>query len=354
VKTNIFIPEKINVGFQNRNDTYTKKLAYIIYFDQKGILRKETSWQGWRDEKIPNQILENVPTSGFVLNKKVGGYNTGWNHRQTYCRVYDPRDFEFEITIPNLLFILENATSTKGKGLEGDFVYGWDGKDLILIPTESPDYKELSEFNEKLHQKTSFQGKDMILGGTYKFKNNTNKIYMGKFQKSNGEDKEVNEYFFHETSDYEDDYFSSYKSLSGQIIDAVDKNCVENYAELMDKLNAKKYISQRDQKKDKYIDYTLDKFKKHAEECYYNGHFYNENGDKFFISKYREYWYGSRNTIPKYDVSNSDRNRSGDTLDREMAIERVYEKYKPCYLATYKSNGEIIKEWRRVKDEKCK
>ena len=35
----IYIPEKIKVGYQNRNDTYTKKLAYVIYYDEKGKLR---------------------------------------------------------------------------------------------------------------------------------------------------------------------------------------------------------------------------------------------------------------------------------------------------------------------------
>jgi hypothetical protein len=40
--------------------------------------------------------------------------------------VYDPRGFEFEISIPNLLYILQECTSTKGKGLDGEFVYlGW-------------------------------------------------------------------------------------------------------------------------------------------------------------------------------------------------------------------------------------
>ena len=40
-KSNFFIPEKIKVGYNSRNDTYTKKLAYIIYYDNKGVLRKE-------------------------------------------------------------------------------------------------------------------------------------------------------------------------------------------------------------------------------------------------------------------------------------------------------------------------
>ena len=73
MKANIFIPKKINVGFQNRDDTYTGKLAYVIYYDEKGKLRKEKSWNSWRDQNIPNEEFDNVPISGFVLNKRAGG-----------------------------------------------------------------------------------------------------------------------------------------------------------------------------------------------------------------------------------------------------------------------------------------
>lgn len=151
MKSSIFIPKKINVGFRERKDTYTKKLAYVIYFDEKNVLRKEKSWNSWRDHSIENIIYENVPTSGFVLNKKVGDYVSDWNHRQAYIRVFDPRGFEFEITIENLLYILENVNSIKGKGLEGEFIYGWDGKDLILMPTDSSDYKDITKFNDIIH-----------------------------------------------------------------------------------------------------------------------------------------------------------------------------------------------------------
>lgn len=132
MNSSIFVPKTINVGYQNRSGTYTGKLAYIIYYDEKGKLRKEASWNSWRDNKIPNDEFDNIPTEGFVLNKKAGDYSTGWDHRHAYCRVYDPRGFEFEITIENLLYILENANCIKGKGLEGEFIYGWDGKGMFL------------------------------------------------------------------------------------------------------------------------------------------------------------------------------------------------------------------------------
>ena len=347
MRTTIFVPEKINVGFQDRNDTYTKKLAYIIYFDQKGVLRKETSWQGWRDKKIDNVICENIPTSGFVLNKKVGGYDTGWNHRQTYCRVYDPRGFEFEITIPNLLYILENATSTKGKGLEGDFVYGWDSKDLVLIPVDSPDYKEISELNKLRFEKAKFNGKDLIVGATYKSNSNNNLIYLGRFYEANGENKESKTYFFYDkNSKYSK--IEHYKSLSNNILDIVDEKCVEDYSDLMDELSKSSYYSERDSKNDKYIYYTLEEFVNGFKSSWYEDHFYTNENLKYFVRKHRNYsWYGSND---RFDVYNCDKNKRDEKVLDDVTLETIFNKYKPMYLATYKTNGELIKEW-KVKHE---
>lgn len=177
----MFIPKKIKVGYQTRSNTYTKKLAYVIYYDESGKLRKENSWNSWRDESIDVDDFDNVPTSGFVLNKKVGGYSTGWNHRMTYTRVYDPRGFEFEITVENLLYILENCNSIKGKGLEGEFVYGWDGKDLILIPVGSPDYVKYKEKTDLKYNAEHIKGKELKLGLTYETLNGDKYIYLGKY-----------------------------------------------------------------------------------------------------------------------------------------------------------------------------
>lgn len=187
----IFVPKKVNVGFQNRKDTYTGKLAYVIYFDETGKLRKEPSWQGWRDKQIPNEIYDNEPIEGFVLNKKVGGDRYSWNPRQTYTRVYDPRGFEFEITIPNLLWILENCNCIKGKGLEGKFVYGWEGTELLLIPVESPDYKEIEEKSQIRNNNEFIAAKDLVVGGTYETIEGEQYVYMGKFKPW---DIEINRY----------------------------------------------------------------------------------------------------------------------------------------------------------------
>ena len=250
----IIIPSLCKVGFQHRENTYTKRLGYVIWHDGK-VWRKEPSWENWRtkviseeefnkrkqetfeknlksvedqyrtysehdfyttgrgkeeaekvlnkgwdyfkkqkgvesiesfnyypgntsyDQKLVPFEFKNEPREGFVLNKRVGGYTGGWNHRETYCRVFDPLGFEIEITLENLLYILENTSSIKGKGLEGKFLYGWSGKDLVLLPENAPEFKQMLEFTSL--QNNEFKKNDLIEGKIYKLKNNSLVTYMG-------------------------------------------------------------------------------------------------------------------------------------------------------------------------------
>ena len=75
MKNKLFIPKTLKVGYQNREDTYMGKLSYIIYFDDKGKLRKETGWQNWRDKSIEPIEVPNEPHSGFFVNKGVQRYS---------------------------------------------------------------------------------------------------------------------------------------------------------------------------------------------------------------------------------------------------------------------------------------
>lgn len=173
------IPKKLKVGFQKRTDTYSGKLAYVVYLNSKNEIAKEKSWSGWIDKKIPVEDYDNEPMEGFVLNKKAGDYNSGWNHRMAKCRVFDPRGFEVEISIDNLLYILQECTSSKGKGLEGEFIYAWSGKDLVLLPTCSPDYEASKNLEAK---KEKIGNKDLNLGSAYKGKEANYLVYLGKQQ----------------------------------------------------------------------------------------------------------------------------------------------------------------------------
>jgi len=176
--TKLYIPQKLNVGYQEREDTYTGKLAYVVYTDDKGVIRKETSWKVWCKEFIGE--VENIPLEGFVLNKGVGGQRQswGWNARNEYIRVYDPRGWEFEISVANLLYILQECTSTKGKGLEGSFVYSWEGKELVLLPTDTYEYKQSTQFTNNQSKKVTKT--EMVKGKMYQFKSGDWCVYLGR------------------------------------------------------------------------------------------------------------------------------------------------------------------------------
>lgn len=172
----LFIPETIKVGFQKREGTYNGELSYVVYYE-KGMLKKEKSWQSWRDKKIDPRDFPNEPTEGFVLNKKAGGGYGGWNKRNEWIRIYDPRGFELEISVANLLLILENCDCSRGKGLEGKFVYSWNAGELVLLPVNSVDYKESSEFTE--NKDKTVNKKDLKIGYMYKTKKMENCVYLG-------------------------------------------------------------------------------------------------------------------------------------------------------------------------------
>lgn len=256
----IFIPKKIRVGFQNRKDTYTGKLAYVIYYDAKGKIRKETSWSQWRNKDIEPLELDNEPLTGFVLNKKVGGYKSYWNFRQTYVRVYDPREFEFEITIPNLIWVLENSSSIVGKGLEGEFVYGWDSGELLLIPTSSPDYAKIMSFSKTLRKPESLKGKDLVLGGTYRTNLGKEWIYLGRFERyidyQWGDKKfgtPMGKHYFFYGEDNNGTGYKAIKSLSSRVVGTISDEPVHNYAEMMDDLEHRAIYSPVDESKTEFV-----------------------------------------------------------------------------------------------------
>lgn len=174
----LFIPAKIKAGFRERDDTYTKKLAYVIYWDSKGVLRKEKSWNSWRDIKIDPVDLDNTPHSGFVLNKSVKRDSSWFGNGRNMIRIYDDRGIEFEITTGNLLFILMTTNCHK-RGLEGEFVYAWYGTELVLLPVNCEEYKNSTEFTSL--QGSTIKAKSLIPGAVYENKKQEKYTYLGKF-----------------------------------------------------------------------------------------------------------------------------------------------------------------------------
>lgn len=343
----MYIPEKIKVGFQKRQGTYSGKLAYVIYYDEKNILRKAKSWEGWRDKNIKPLDLENKPTEGFVLNKKVGGYDTGWNHRQTYTRVYDPRGFEFEITVENLLFILENCTSTKGKGLEGKFVYSWAGKDLVLLPCDSPDYVEIQELTTKIKNKKTIKGKDLIPGYTYLTKTGNKLVYIDRREQYNIYKKAKKEYVFYQLG-LEGGYRIPLIAYTnpGSIIECIGNEYMDKYPLMLELVDNDDDYNKIDETKNEYKKIT-------AEEMYNTYNFYYNNKSVYQTEEFLEkliYCKNNDSEVIPIDFKEQDHEYVHYYQEKlkEISLEQFKEivrKYKPKYL--YKSffaNGNLYEK----------
>lgn len=195
----LFIPDRINVGYQEREGTYTGRLAYVIYWDKKGVLRKETSWNSWRDGELEPTAAENTPTEGFVLNKGVGGKRSHWNHRNEYIRVYDPRGWEVEVSVANLLYVLLHCDCSRGNGLEGKFVYAWQGTELVLLPAGTEEYRASAAHTER--QGKSIPRKSLVPGVTYTTKDGSALVFVGNYHyhTAKGVDKRL---IFHDGKAY--------------------------------------------------------------------------------------------------------------------------------------------------------
>lgn len=245
--SNIFVAPKIKVGFQNRQGTYTGKLAYVIYYDEKGKLRKEKSWEGWRDKDIPAEEFENVPTEGFTINKDIKRYSGEWfSSTRTMIRVHDPRGFEFEVTTENLIGILMHTDCLR-RGLIGNFVYAWMGTELVLLPTNSEEYQNAVKYTSGLSKKVS--AKELVPGLSYKTKREGNVIYIGRMNWYSYKDeswyycywdgprKEQKVHVF----TYDDGKTFFKKTSADFLAEPNSDTPVSNYAELVDKYNKKIY-----------------------------------------------------------------------------------------------------------------
>lgn len=358
----IYIPEKIKVGYRNRIDTYNGKLAYVVYFDSKGKLRKEKSWEGWRDNKLEPDEFDNIPTAGFVLNKKVGDYSGSWgNHRQAYSRIYDPRGFEFEITINNLLFILENSDCIRGKGLQGEFVYSWSGTDLLLLPTNSPDYKEISVISNKRNSEVWLKGKDLKVGGTYLDSKGKNSIYLGRFDKyetSKWKNKVAfgaplgKHYFFFQRYDLPTidnkipGIIETYKSLTRIIIETVSEEPPADFASLMEILEESAIYSPVDE--NAYVYNKMD-FKQFYNE--FNGKRYGRRTQVFIkLNETYHYFYGLSSKyyskgIYKIEFHFGDNKNLeiNELQKKELTLEKWHNNYEFYTRQVFLMNGKELK-----------
>ncbi len=237
MSSNLYIPKTLKVGFNKRPDTYTGKLAYVTYFDEKNVLRKEGSWEGWRDKKIPAVEYANVPTR-FVINKGVeryGSYGSG----RSVLRIYDSRDFEFEISVDNLIYILMHSDVSK-RDIDEECVFAWDRQELVLLPVNSEEYKQAIEYTAK--QGTKFSLKNLVLGHSYALKKlKDDAVYIGYYDYAAKNWDKTYRYLGKKHVFYHNKEFVTYEG--NQLSHAVSDETSPDFSSLVDKfIKSKHYI----------------------------------------------------------------------------------------------------------------
>lgn len=242
-----FIPEKLVIGFIKRGDTFNGELSYITYKTEDGSLKGEKNFDSWRDKDIEKIEIDNKPSKGIFLHKgiqHISRYSSG----VPKVRVFDKRNFEYEITLDNLMEIIYCTTSVNGE-LEGEFVYGWNGQNVSLLAVGSEAYQKAIETTRLKNKKAKkITAKDLKEGVVYLDKYEKEFVCLGK-----------RTYFVQEKEKY--DAFRYVTKKEKVNIDRVKKNTnvfydVENNQFVIDKTkDLVDYVSlEKDVNYKKYLD----------------------------------------------------------------------------------------------------
>lgn len=131
--------DKLYVGFQTdryKNAESPRTLGFAVpYDDTKASQSRQETVDRWAGKDHTPRILDNVPLSGFKIVDTVARYSTS----NKLFRVEDPRGFELEIPVDNLLHLIENSTIVNGL-VVGEYVWA-QRNGVYLISANSPEYK---------------------------------------------------------------------------------------------------------------------------------------------------------------------------------------------------------------------
>jgi hypothetical protein len=250
------------------------------------------------------------------------------------------------------------------------------------MPVESPDYKQIAEYNKIVHNNESIKAKDLIIGATYLTKENTEWIYMGRFdyyscgfewiqdgktvrskhskdipridrwgiiEHEYIENYPYGKYYWFATK-YKDEWsFKQVKSiLKNKLISCIYDKCTPLYAEIFDEMEKTSSYSPYDPSKDIVCDMSLDEFLSPSKPPYYfNVQFissydgknesyladscYRENEGKYIIKKLNPI-NNSRYNRSHYEVYNK-------VILQPMELTKIYNIMKPKYIQQYLTNG---------------
>jgi hypothetical protein len=171
----MYIPESVKVRVRHDkqyDNAITAKtnnipLGFVTFVDEKGVLKKEKSWNDWGDEYIGE--FPNKPISGYKLENMVTRSRHYFGSGRTLYRVIHPDGFVFEISTDNLFEICMEGNVKNGEFL-GSYLLAWEGNTLILLGEESSDYSKYVEVTKIVNQ-GALTPIQLVVGQPYQDKN---------------------------------------------------------------------------------------------------------------------------------------------------------------------------------------
>ena len=121
--------------------------------------------------------LPNTPQLGFRITRSVARY--GWNGGNKVVRIEDPRGFELEISVDNLVKVMSMTTVANGV-IQKECVWGRSGAVNILLPVNSDIYMDAVK-ETKVRNSALISLKDVEVGDNICLKNANAKITEGQY-----------------------------------------------------------------------------------------------------------------------------------------------------------------------------
>lgn len=183
--TKFYIPKKLKIGYNEREQQYVPRLAFINYYRPQGDLRFKKTFDDWIDKNVPTEEYDNIPTEGFVIDN--GAERNEYKQfadTPDYIQVYDPRGFEFQISTQNLMFLLNFCEIKTGKLLTGKFVYAWigeKGNNVQLLPVIALEYQDSLDYMQIMETGKKATMSSLEVGKIYYRKNGERFVFLGHF-----------------------------------------------------------------------------------------------------------------------------------------------------------------------------
>lgn len=170
------IPSSLYCGFSDRSADRLPLGFLTPDGTDKAAMKRKATVDGWRDTSIEPMTFTNEPQTGFRLVDSIKRH--GWNGGNVVVRVEDPRGFELEISVANLLSVMESTTVINGE-IQSSCLWAREGGKNILIPTDSEWYKGVLASIEAA--KTAKKAKKVKpqIGDVVKLRNGETRTYAG-------------------------------------------------------------------------------------------------------------------------------------------------------------------------------